>query len=60
MDPITILAILAALALGALVTYLTIRGRGPGAADSGIEPCRAAHSDPNGSAPIRAAPSAPW
>ena len=35
MDPITILAILAALALGALVTYLTIRGRGPGAADSG-------------------------
>ncbi len=35
MDPITILAILAALALGALVTYLATRGRGPGAADSG-------------------------
>jgi DNA recombination protein RmuC len=34
MDPITILAILAALALGALVTYLATRGRGQGAGET--------------------------
>jgi DNA recombination protein RmuC len=34
MDPITILAVLAALALGALVAYLATRGRGQGAAES--------------------------
>jgi DNA recombination protein RmuC len=35
MDPITILVIFAALALGALATYLMTRGRGRGAADTG-------------------------